>query len=236
MGYSHLLILGDFNYKVIQWDELAAPEKSIEECFLEATLENCLTQHVTEITRRRGDDEPSVIDLVFTNEESMIDSISYNSPLGKSDHMCLTFEFECYWTQKESKKVKRLFHRANYEDMKKALGCTEWDDALPSIDLQGSRTEQIWTGFRNIMDKLINKYVPQSRKSYKKHAVPLDRETRDMIRQKDRLSRKINELKRQKKYSEMKSTEVEFKKLRNKIRTKTRIARKAYEKKALPRK
>ena len=46
----------------------------------------------------------------------------------------------------------------------------------------------------------------------------------------DKLSRKITELKRQKKYSEMKSTEVEFKKLRNKIRTKTRIARKAYEK------
>ena len=122
-----------------------------------------------------------------------------------------------------------MYHRANYEDMKKALECTEWDDALSSIELQGSKTEQMWRSFRNIIDRLINKYVPQTTKSHKRYAVPLDKETRDMIRQKDRLSRKITELKKQKKFVEMRSKEVEFKKVRNKIRTKTRIARKEYE-------
>ena len=76
MGYSHLLILGDFNYKTISWNELSAPEGSVEECFMETSLENCLSQHVTDITRRRGNEEPSMIDLIFTNEEGMIDSIT----------------------------------------------------------------------------------------------------------------------------------------------------------------
>ena len=57
-----------------------------ETMFIESCLENCLYQHVDEITRLRGDDEPSMVDLVFTNEESMVESIEYNSSLGKSDH------------------------------------------------------------------------------------------------------------------------------------------------------
>jgi hypothetical protein len=45
-----------------------------------------LSQHVTKETRFRGDNQPSLLDLIFTNEEGMIDTIEHNAPLGNSDH------------------------------------------------------------------------------------------------------------------------------------------------------
>jgi hypothetical protein len=44
-------------------------------------------------TRFRGDNQPSLLDLIFTNEEGMIDTIEHNAPLGNSDHETLEFNF-----------------------------------------------------------------------------------------------------------------------------------------------
>ena len=55
-------------------------------------------------TRVRHGQEPSVLDLVLTNEEGMIENIEYGNPLGKSDHLVLTFEFKCYTKQNTKEK------------------------------------------------------------------------------------------------------------------------------------
>lgn len=37
------------------------------------TIRDCyLFQHIEEATRRRGSDKPSVLDLIFSNEEGMV--------------------------------------------------------------------------------------------------------------------------------------------------------------------
>ena len=46
--------------------------------------------------RVRGEDTPNLLDLIITNEKNMIDSIEYQSPLGKSDHSVLVFNFVCH--------------------------------------------------------------------------------------------------------------------------------------------
>ena len=43
--------------------------------FLEMVRDTYLSQHVTKQTRFRGDNQPSLLDLIFTNEEGMIDTI-----------------------------------------------------------------------------------------------------------------------------------------------------------------
>ena len=46
---------------------------------------------------------------MLTNEEGMIENIEYGNPLGKSDHLVLTFEFKCYTKQKtEDKYIQKL--------------------------------------------------------------------------------------------------------------------------------
>ena len=44
-------------------------------------------------TRKRGNDEPSLLDLLFTNEALQISDISHHAPLGNSDHDVITSKF-----------------------------------------------------------------------------------------------------------------------------------------------
>ena len=53
-------------------------------------------QHVTIPTHSRYNQDPSILDLILTNEEGMASSFSHMCPLGKSDHSILTFNFHCY--------------------------------------------------------------------------------------------------------------------------------------------
>ena len=87
----------------------------------------------------------------------------------------------------------------------------------------------MWDNFKVQMNKVIEKYVPQSSKRQRKYPVPLDKETRELIKQKDQLSRKLTQLKQQEKWVELAQQETIYSKLRNRIRKKTRLARKEYE-------
>ena len=72
---SHLLIMGDFNMKEINWEQgdTSVSEDHIATLFLENIRDCYLFQHVHEPTRYRHDNTPSILDLVLTNEEDMVD-------------------------------------------------------------------------------------------------------------------------------------------------------------------
>ena len=97
--YTHKCIVGDFNYKAINWEHWSTSygEASKEEQFLEALRNSFLYQHVKEPTRARGTDEPSTIDLILTGEQFQVSNLCYIAPLGKSDHSVLSFTFDCYF-------------------------------------------------------------------------------------------------------------------------------------------
>ena len=70
------LICGDFNYRKIDWNNhmvLTEDSNSIEQLFYDDTQSSFLQQHVTEFTRQRGTDEPSMLDLVFSKNEYEIE-------------------------------------------------------------------------------------------------------------------------------------------------------------------
>ena len=74
----------DFNYKEINWfNDYAPPEKEHLTHFIES-LQCYLYQHVTEPTRHRKDETPSLLHLVLTSEEGMVQEIQYLPPLGES--------------------------------------------------------------------------------------------------------------------------------------------------------
>lgn len=45
-------------------------------------------QHITKPTRFREGNESSILDLILTNEETMVDEIEYLTGPGSSDHIC----------------------------------------------------------------------------------------------------------------------------------------------------
>ena len=91
--YSHRCIVGDFNYRDIDWCSWTAQhgEESKEAKFIETIRDCYFFQHVQQATRRRGNDQPSRLDLIFTDEEMQISDVKYLSPLGKSDHNLIVF-------------------------------------------------------------------------------------------------------------------------------------------------
>ena len=61
--------------------------------FLEVVRDSFLFQYVKQPTRYRNENTPSLLDLVFTNEKGMIETIDHCSPVGNSDHEILEFTF-----------------------------------------------------------------------------------------------------------------------------------------------
>ena len=55
---------------------------------------NTLKQWVEEFTRHRGEEEPSILDLVFTKKPKLQTTIRYLSTMGKSDHVMLELEMK----------------------------------------------------------------------------------------------------------------------------------------------
>ena len=97
-GYSHLLITGDFNDKDFDWSIMESTVNIEHDAsiFLEVIRDLYLTQHVTQPTRFRDNQNDSCLDLIFTNEELMTDSLEYLPSLGASDHLVLLFNYVCY--------------------------------------------------------------------------------------------------------------------------------------------
>ena len=191
--YSHICLTGDFNFK-INWQQWSTsyPEHSKEEIFLETLRDSFLYQHVLEPTRRRGTDEPSILDLILTKEESQIQDLKYHAPLGKSDHSVLSFNFNCYFNNELSSK-KYLYDKANFEDMKRSLEESNWlEEFIQNANLYD--VEGAWLKLKSKLHALRDEHVPQSKigeLSWKgKGDIPISQELRQLIKDKRRFHRK----------------------------------------------
>jgi hypothetical protein len=76
-----------------------------------------LHQHVKCPTHYRGLQKANILDLIFRKENEMIESISHEEPIGKSDHEELVWKYECYIPRIITKTVKYLYDKGKYELM-----------------------------------------------------------------------------------------------------------------------
>ncbi len=134
MKYSHSLIMGDFNYRDINWTDWSTPhnEDHLEFTFLESIRDTFIHQHVTELTRGRIGQNANTLDLIFTNEEDMFSNLEHLSPLGKSDHCILHFEFNCYFVFNTRQKVHRFYDKGGYINTENDLDL-DWEVKFESI-------------------------------------------------------------------------------------------------------
>ena len=89
------MIIGDFNYKEIDYENYVVKADVTSEAykFFTTTQDQYLIQNVTEETRKREGTSASVLDYIFTDEEMLVEKLDYDTPLGKSDHVCLTWSY-----------------------------------------------------------------------------------------------------------------------------------------------
>ena len=79
-----------------------------------------------EPTRLREGQSPSILDLVFTNEENMVDKINYLPGLEKSDHLELDFNFNCFIEKNSTTQTKYNFNKIDYNSCTNQLSSRDW--------------------------------------------------------------------------------------------------------------
>ncbi|MBM6549448.1 exonuclease/endonuclease/phosphatase family protein, partial [Streptococcus dysgalactiae] len=128
-GYSHLLIMGDFNAPGINWGLNCSDGHPFSNLLLQLVQENSWTQHVKEHTRFRAGQNSSLLDLVLSNESHLVDEVRIKAPLGKSDHALLEFDCICYWAASRNQcRLIRNFLRADLPGFTSFLQTARYSD------------------------------------------------------------------------------------------------------------
>lgn len=158
------IIIGDFNYPNVNW----SPEPSIssvipsnsnsrtlssEHIFVECIRDTFFHQLITEETRFRNESS-SVLDLLFTNEPSVVEQIRYLEPLGASDHGGISFKVPV-----ESSPLPRckrlLYNRGNYDKLRSLLSIN-WDSILEDAN----NLQETYDLFERILQDGITACIP----------------------------------------------------------------------------
>lgn len=218
LNYSHKIVLGDFNFPSINWEYMQARDRHAQS-FLDTVTATYWTQHIKEATRSRGQDNPSLLDLVFSNEEEMIESISHDSPLGRSDHCTLMITFKCYNQNSPEKKTKYFFNKGNYSEFRNLLDL-DWEQIF-----DGKSVDEQWNVFQEIFNKAQDTCVPKGKIGLggKSWPVPLEKSILSKIKKKNIAWRRYMETRSASKHQE-------YTRIRNQVRKATRKARTAWEK------
>ena len=220
---SHLLIMGDFNYPEIDWHTQTSskhePHDSVT--FLDGMQDAFLFQHVSSPTHYRAEQNPTLIDLIFSKDESDILEVTHRAPIGKSHHAVLSFQYVCYASAPHPVRSIQNYNKADYDKIRLHLRNINWKQALRSKNAQ-----EMWQFIEGEIKTLTNKWVPQRNINSRKRQKPLWLTNKLVAKTKAKNSAF-------KKYRSSRSSEdyVKYAKARNQVKWECRKAVRDFEKK-----
>ena len=117
-----MLLMGDFNCSGIDWTNQLTVDQdtnSLNNKLIE-TLRDCyLEEVITENTRARGSNIPSLLDLVLCYDREQISNITYLGPLGKNDHCVVTLLYNITFESCSYKVKRNMYDKGDYTAIKK---------------------------------------------------------------------------------------------------------------------
>ena len=214
---STVIITGDFNIGAINWqsNNATGDGKSLVNLLDDLGMEQLVNFH----TRVRGEDTPSLLDLIITNDYECIQNIADKPPLGKSDHSVLHFNIK---SVKPVPRKKHIFSydKGNYDLMRQDCDKINWSELM-----EGKSLDNKYEILCEQLKQLEKKHVPmisiELGKSKKKNGL-VNAEVRKMIKKKNTTWKKYVKL-------HTEETRCDYSKARNKLRKETRKAIKDYE-------
>lgn len=134
--------------------------------FLDSVDDLFLFQHFIKPTRFRQGESPSLLDVVFTNEEDvhMVTNLLYLSLLDNSDHICIQFDLACYSEPKKMDKLKYNIRAANMDLMKQTLSDNDWAFLLNPPDINDACLH-FKSVYPDTLDHCVPTYKPKEKKS-----------------------------------------------------------------------
>ena len=210
---KRIILTGDFNSN-INWNTLDV--KSYESCWdqklLDLVQEFFLTQHVKENTRKRGPEDPSLLDLIFTRQENEIDNINYYPPFGKSDHAVLDFNFRIeYDIINDNQNYKRYlnYKKGNYRDLRKYFEGIDWDK-----ELRGQDIDKIYRTFCDFYETGVQTYIPQHKEIERKREKWFNNRCNKAKEKRDLLWNRVRRHYSERAYSKYKQARNEYTRIR----------------------
>ena len=168
-----------------------------------------LVQNILECTRFREGCKPSKLDYVFTDEENLVDNLQYQSPLGKSDHVCLTWDLTVLrQIDTATNTTKRNYWKGDYTKINSELNNTNWLEILGT----GS-VDSMWTAFRDKILQLVDEHVPFTSGTTKYRKNGISKATIRKIKQRNELWNDYREYPSDDKFKRYKETRNKVNKL-----------------------
>ncbi|KAK4325207.1 hypothetical protein Pmani_004167 [Petrolisthes manimaculis] len=224
---QHKIICGDFNFPNINWDSYTTTQgrNNIEFNFIEKKRDNFLSQQVKGITRHRGEARGNTLDLIFTNQEEIIENVKIDSPVGRSDHAVFCFNVNLETEKNNRKKRVFIYEKANYDLMRQKLDI-DWTEYLEEGDMESK-----WNKFKTKLEEVISECVPvkvirccENRKRRTNEKLPMNRKLWTMIKKKNRLWEWLKNMRLQKESNDLalQKHAMEYRRTNNKVRSETR--------------
>ena len=155
---DQIVVLGDFNLSEINW-KLMNAYTTRQRNFLEKIEDLFWVQNVKENTRFRINNDPSLLDLIFTRTKYEVVDIKYNPALGKSDHIVMNFNVRVNRLQRrEVESVKRNYNKANYNKISSVFSEINWE-----VIFHNKSTNDCYEKLIEIHNDLVEMYVPFKR-------------------------------------------------------------------------
>ena len=124
--------------------------------FKDSLSDAFLIQMVTNPTRRREGQRPTMDDLVLVSDDKLISDITHRPPVGKSDHEVLSFTLYVNETMQEDENVlKYNLGKGNYSRLREHLADIQWG-CLDSLSV-----EDCWKEIKGTMTDVMDKCIPK---------------------------------------------------------------------------
>jgi len=100
----------------------------------------------------------STLDYIFTDETGLIDDIDYLAPVGKSDHVCLSWKNSVQDTEygMETVQTKMNYWKGDYNAINNELSQVDWNAVVSS-----GTVDDRWVRFRDLLHGATLRHVPQ---------------------------------------------------------------------------
>ena len=143
------LLLGDFNYPNINWIN---PSSNVaqEDAFIQLLSEHNLEQHVTLPTRGEN-----TLDLLLSAGNFDFHSVQVHETFSTSDHNFITAKISANIPPEPKYKILD-YQKTDWSLIHMHLACIDWNNFF----YNRTNVNEMWSQLKNLLDHLIEIYVP----------------------------------------------------------------------------
>ena len=149
--------MGDFNYREIDWNSMTGDRSSEE--FLNVVQDGFFKQLVREPTR-----QGNILDLVFTNNETLVSQVEIGARFDVSDHHEIRFKININRKLEQNAALVPDFRKANYQGLRHHLQSIDWEEIeVGGAEEQENEVEMQYNSIVREIIRVQEQYIPKKR-------------------------------------------------------------------------